>query len=64
VKVEFIQDLIAENGDHMFVQLNNLLFGSVEDRPAVDLHGNAKETNAELLALSYLAQLLVCFWTI
>jgi len=33
VKIEFMRDLINENPDSTLVQLNNLLFGNVNDRP-------------------------------
>jgi hypothetical protein len=64
VKIEFIEDLQADYPDHFLTNLNNLLFGSVDDRPAVDLNGDGKYRNASLLAAGYLVQLLVCFWTI
>ena len=64
VKIEFIQDLMDEHPKHPAVKLNNLLFGNVDDRPKFDRNGNAKESNADFIAASFLAQLLVCFWLI
>ena len=61
IKVEFIQDLIAENPNHTAVKVNNLLFGNVEDRPQVGIAGKKLNNNADLLAAGFLAQLFVCF---